>query len=69
MYKIIKHSIDLAGIYRVSVEIKPRFIRLFNFDHYPTQEEVDAVAQRYIEHRQRLEEQNASTEQDEPSNP
>ena len=69
MYKIINYAVDMAGIYRVSVEIRPRFIQLFNFDHYPTQEEVDTVAQRFVDRQQRLEEQNASTEQDEPPNP
>jgi hypothetical protein len=69
MYKIIKHIVDMAGIYMVVVEINKGTAKIFNFDHYPTQEEVDAVAQRFVDRHKRLEEQNASAEQDEPSNP
>jgi hypothetical protein len=61
MFEIANHFIDEAGVYFVRVVIDDTQAQFFTFDHYPTQEEVDTVAQRFVDS------QNASTEQDEPT--
>jgi hypothetical protein len=58
MFEIANHFIDEAGVYFVRVVISDTEAQFFTFDHYPTQEEVDVVAQRFVEAR------DASTRQD-----
>ena len=65
MFEIANHFIDEAGVYFVRVVIDDTQAQFFTFDHYPTQEEVDTVAQRFVDAQQ--ETQNVSTEQDEPT--
>jgi hypothetical protein len=70
MFEIANHFIDEAGVYFVRVVIDETEAQFFTFDHYPTQEEVDAVAQRFVDARQPIEEpEDASTEQDDTQNP
>ena len=70
MFEIANHFIDEAGVYFVRVVIDETEAQFFTFDHYPTQEEVDTVAQRFVEARQPIEEtEDASTEQDDTQNP
>lgn len=67
MYEIANHFIDEAGVYFVRVVIDDTEARFFTFDHYPTQEEVDEVAQRYVDSKTVIVEsegEDASTEQD-----
>jgi len=61
MFEIANHFIDEAGVYFVRVVISDSEAQFFTFDHYPTQEEVDTVAQRFVEAR------DASPEQDKPT--
>jgi hypothetical protein len=61
MFEIANYFIDEAGVYFVRVVIDDTQAQFFTFDHYPTQEEVDLVAQRFVDA------QNASTEQDKPT--
>lgn len=61
MYKIANHFVDEAGVYFVRVVISDTEAQFFTFDHYPTQEEVDEVAQRYVEAK------DASTRQEQPT--
>jgi hypothetical protein len=69
MYEIANHFIDEAGVYFVRVVIDETEAQFFTFDHYPTQEEVDTVAQRFVDARQPIEEtEDASARQDEPTN-
>jgi len=63
MFEIANHFIDEAGVYFVRVVISDSEAQFFTFDHYPAQEEVDVVAQRFVEAR------DASTEQDDTQNP
>ena len=51
MFEIANHFIDAAGVYFVRVVISDSEAQFFTFDHYPTQEEVDTVAQRFVEAR------------------
>ena len=70
MFEIANHFIDEAGVYFVRVVIDETEAQFFTFDHYPTQEEVDTVAQRFVEAKQKIEEpEDASTEQDDTQNP
>ena len=65
MFEIANHFIDEAGVYFVRVVIDETEAQFFSFDHYPTQEEVDTVAQRFVEAKQPIEEtEDASTGQD-----
>jgi hypothetical protein len=61
MFEIANHFIDEAGVYFVRVVIDETEAQFFTFDHYPTQEEVDTVAQRFVEARKETED--ASTRQ------
>jgi hypothetical protein len=61
MYEIANHFIDEAGVYFVRVVIDETEAQFFTFDHYPTQEEVDTVAQRFVDAK------DASTKQNEPT--
>jgi Fe-S-cluster formation regulator IscX/YfhJ len=56
MFEIANHFIDEAGVYFVRVVISDSEAQFFTFDHYPTQEEVDTVAQRFVDARQPIEE-------------
>jgi len=68
MFEIANHFIDEAGVYFVRVVIDETEAQFFTFDHYPTQEEVDTVAQRFVDAKQPIEEiEDASTEQDKPT--
>ena len=62
MFEIANHFIDEAGVYFVRVIIDETEAQFFTFDHYPTQEEVDARAQIYLEAI------NVSAGQDNPPN-
>jgi len=69
MFEIANHFIDEAGVYFVRAVIDETEAQFFTFDHYPTQEEVDTVAQRFVDARQPIEEiEDASARQDEPTN-
>lgn len=48
MYKIIEVFLDSADKYRVRVSISESETIFFKFDHYPTQEEVNTVAENYV---------------------
>jgi len=48
-YKITEVFLDLADKYRVRVIIDEHNSHFFKFDHYPTQEEVNIVAQNYLQ--------------------
>lgn len=63
MFEVSNHFIDEAGMYFVRVVISDTEAQFFTFDHYPTQEEVDVVAQRFVDA------QNGSSRQDDPTNP
>jgi hypothetical protein len=68
MFEIANHFIDEAGVYFVRVVISDSEAQFFTFDHYPTQEEVNTVAQRFVDSKEKTEEiEDASTEQNEPS--
>ena len=68
MFEIANHFIDEAGVYFVRVVIDDTQAQFFTFDHYPTQEEVDTVAQRFVDAQQEPEEtEDASSRQSEPS--
>jgi hypothetical protein len=67
MFEIANHFIDEAGVYFVRVVIDETEAQFFTFDHYPTQEEVDTVAQRFVDAKE--EPEDASTEQDDTQNP
>jgi Fe-S-cluster formation regulator IscX/YfhJ len=65
MFEIANHFIDEAGVYFVRVVISDTEAQFFTFDHYPTQEEVDTVAQRFVDARQEIEEiEDASPDSD-----
>jgi hypothetical protein len=66
MYEIANHFIDEAGVYFVRVVIDPTQAQFFTFDHHPTQEEVDTVAQRFVDAREEIE--NGSSGQDDTTN-
>ena len=69
MFEIANHFIDEAGVYFVRVVIDETEAQFFTFDHYPTQEEVDTVAQRFVDAKQPIEEtEDASTGQDQSTN-
>lgn len=51
-YKITEVFLDSADKYRVRVMIDENSSHFFKFDHYPTQEEVNTVAQNYINNNQ-----------------
>jgi hypothetical protein len=69
MFEIANHFIDEAGVYFVRVVIDETEAQFFTFDHYPTQEEVDTVAQRFVDAKEKTEEiEDASARQDEPTN-
>jgi hypothetical protein len=63
MFEIANHFIDEAGVYFVRVVIDENQTQFFTFDHYPTQEEVDLVAQRFVNAKQETED--GSSGQDE----
>lgn len=63
MYEIANYFIDASGVYFVRVIIDETQAQFFTFDHYPTQEEVDLVAQQFVDA------QNVSTRQNEFINP
>ena len=48
-YKIIEVFLDPADKYRVRVAIDENSTQFFKFDHYPTQEEVNSVANQYLQ--------------------
>jgi hypothetical protein len=48
-YKIIELFLDPADKYRVRVMIDENSTQFFKFDHYPTQEEVNVVAEQYLQ--------------------
>jgi hypothetical protein len=65
MFEIANHFIDEAGVYFVRVVISDSEAQFFTFDHYPTQEEVDTVAQRFVDSKEKTEEiEDASARQD-----
>jgi hypothetical protein len=69
MFEIANHFIDEAGVYFVRVVIDETEAQFFTFDHYPTQEEVDTVAQRFVDAKEKTEEiEDASARQDDITN-
>ena len=48
-YKITEVFLDSADKYRVRVVIDENSTQFFKFDHYPTQEEVNTVADNYLQ--------------------
>lgn len=48
-YTITEVFLDPANKYRVRVVIDENSTQFFKFDHYPTQEEVNIVAQNYLQ--------------------
>lgn len=48
-YKITEVFLDPADKYRVRVVIDENSSQFFKFDHYPTQEEVNSVAENYLQ--------------------
>ncbi len=48
-YKITEVFLDAADKYRVRVIIDEHSSHFFKFDHYPTQEEVNSVADNYLQ--------------------
>jgi hypothetical protein len=63
MFEIANHFIDEAGVYFVRVIISDTEAQFFTFDHYPTQEEVDTVAQRFVDARQEIEDASPDSDQ------
>lgn len=53
-YQITNLFYDMAGKYKVSVILNPETqeVQIFKFDHYPTQEEVNQVAENYLSEQQ-----------------
>ena len=47
-YKITEVFLDEADKYRARVVIDENSSQFFKFDHYPTQEEVNAVVEAYL---------------------
>lgn len=47
-YEIVEIIMDLAGKYRVRVKIDENTSHFFKFDHSPSQEEVNEVAENYL---------------------
>lgn len=49
-YRITNVFYDMAGKYKVSVILNEEInqVQIFKFDHYPTQEEVNSVAEQYL---------------------
>jgi hypothetical protein len=62
MFEIANHFIDEAGVYFVRVVIDETQAQFFTFDHYPTQEEVDTVAQRFVDAQNGSTRQNDTTD-------
>lgn len=50
-YQIINLIFDMAGKYKVSVVLnqETQEVQIFKFDHYPTQEEVNSIADQYLQ--------------------
>ena len=50
-YQITNLFFDMAGKYKVSVVLnqETQEIQIFKFDHYPTQEEVNNIADQYLQ--------------------
>jgi hypothetical protein len=48
-YTITEVFLDPANKYRVRVVIDENSTQFFKFDHYPTQEEVNVVADNYLQ--------------------
>jgi hypothetical protein len=48
-YTITEVFLDPANKYRVRVAIDESSTQFFKFDHYPTQEEVNVVADNYLQ--------------------
>jgi hypothetical protein len=48
-YTITEVFLDPANKYRVRVIIDENSSQFFKFDHYPTQEEVNTVANQYLQ--------------------
>ena len=63
MFEIANHFIDAAGVYFVRVVISDSEAQFFTFDHYPTQEEVDTVAQRFVDAREKIEDASPDPDQ------
>jgi hypothetical protein len=59
MFEIANHFIDEAGVYFVRVVISDSEAQFFTFDHYPSQEEVDTVAQRFVNAKEETEDASA----------
>jgi len=49
MYTIISYELDIAGRWLVRVAINNSRTIFLSFDHYPSQEEVDATVTKWIE--------------------
>lgn len=47
-YTITEVFLDPANKYRVRVIVDENSTQFFKFDHYPTQEEVNSVAEQYL---------------------
>ena len=48
MYQVVSKEQDIAGRWLVRVVITPERTAFFSFNHNPTQEEVDAVVEKYL---------------------
>lgn len=48
MYQIVSKEQDMAGRWMVRAVITSERTAFFSFDHDPTQAEVDAVADKYV---------------------
>jgi hypothetical protein len=48
-YTITEVFLDEANKYRVRVVVDENSTQFFKFDHYPTQEEVNVVADNYLQ--------------------
>jgi hypothetical protein len=63
MFEIANHFIDEAGVYFVRVVISDSEAQFFTFDHYPTQEEVNTVAQRFVDAIEKTEDASPDSDQ------
>lgn len=51
-YKITEVFLDMSNMYRVRVILDENSSQFFQFDHYPTQEEVNSVVENYLSNQQ-----------------
>jgi hypothetical protein len=56
-YTISELFLDPANKYRVRVIIDENTTEFFKFDHYPTQDEVNSIVERYLNNQNILTEE------------